>query len=204
VNTFQTAVRVRRRPNGVAEHFRSRSAMACLDLGTEPFVEVDMGETSWYTVHGDGKGGAKLRMEAEYTSADAGEVRHLEEVRVDKAKELAGGKMRLHIIETRSQKITGWASAKMLICQSKICGTHPRTCTLLHDALPSDLALSPSGHCNQCKNGILPSEKARVATEAQMKLQNLTAELSDAKKKIEMYEVIRLLPVVLLLVCMKG
>ena len=81
-----------------------------------------MGNDQWYTVEGDGKGGAKLRTEAEYTSANAGEADRLTEVRVDRAKELAGGKMRLHIAEGRTQQVSGWASAKMLICHSKTCG----------------------------------------------------------------------------------
>ena len=45
-------------------------------------------------VRGDGKGGAKLRKEAEYTSPEAGEAILGATVRVDKAKELPNGKFR--------------------------------------------------------------------------------------------------------------
>lgn len=130
-----------------------------------------------FTVQGDGKGGAKLRQDAEYSSAAAGEISRLAEVRVNKVKELAGGKMRFHIVEVRNTKgtggksPTGWASAKMLQCHSKSCG-----------------------FCFHCSHGVLPSEKKRVQTEAEIMLTNVQAQLSDAKKKIETYEASKLLP----------
>ena len=97
-------------------------AKACLWYGTQPMKEISMGPNAWYTVEGDGKGGSKLRQEAEYSSAEAGEAQRLSIVRVDKVKELANGKLRAHICEVKKgsgRPCVGWCAAKMLICETK-------------------------------------------------------------------------------------
>ena len=78
-----------------------------------------------YTVVGDGKGGAKLRAEANLKSADAGEAPIGAEVRIDKMQELATGeKLRAHICESRGKRQVpvGWTTAMLLSCFSKQCG----------------------------------------------------------------------------------
>jgi len=77
-----------------------------------------MGPNSWFTVMGDGKGGAKLRKEASYTSAGAGEAKLGGTVRIDLATQLPNGKLRFHICEPKDQ--AGWASSPMVKCQTEL------------------------------------------------------------------------------------
>jgi len=91
------------------------------DYGVTALIDLEMGPEAWFTVQGDGKGGAKLRQEAEYSSENAGEAPRLAVVRVNIIKEMANGKLRAHICEEKEgNEINGWCSMNLLQCQTEV------------------------------------------------------------------------------------
>jgi len=116
-------------------------------------------------VVGDGKGGGVvLRQEASFDSLKAGTVAAGVKVRVEKACEVGGERLRVKIAEPKD--CVGWTTARMLICGSGNCG-----------------------RCHECDTALLPSAaKQKHENDLHAIGAKLQERLKDGGKEVERLE----------------